>query len=88
MEGIDCLSKQHAIEINPKAKPVVVNWARRIPTSMTEKVKAELRKMDDSGIIQKVDQPTEWVNSMVVVKKNGSVIICLDPRESNKARRT
>ena len=42
--------------------------------------------MEESGIIQKVDQPTEWVNSMVVVeKKNGSVRICLDPRELNKA---
>lgn len=41
--------------------------------------------MDDSGIIQKVDQPSDWVNSMVVVEKNGCIKICLDLRELNKA---
>ena len=33
-----------------------------------------------------MDQPTNWVSSMVVVKKpNGKIRVCLDPRELNKA---
>jgi hypothetical protein len=53
---------------------------------MTNKVKVELQMMKDSGIIAKVDEPTEWVSSMVVAeKKDGGVRICLDPRELNKA---
>ena len=40
------------------------------------------------GIINKVEQPTEWVNPIVVVRKpNGDVRICLDPVDLNKAVR-
>ena len=84
-EGIGCLDREHKIAINPDAKPTV-NRARRIPLSMEDKVRAELDKMEANDIISKVDQPTEWVSSMVVIeKKNGQVRICLDPRELNKA---
>jgi hypothetical protein len=41
--------------------------------------------MEARGIITKVEQPTKWVNPMVVVKKpNGDVRICLDPVDLNK----
>lgn len=84
-EGIGCLKRNHKIRVNPEVRPTV-NRARRIPLSLEGKVKEELDKMEASGIITRVDQPTEWVNSMVVVeKKNHEVRICLDPRELNKA---
>ena len=39
-----------------------------------------------SGVLVKVDQPTDWVTSLVIVeKKNGSLRLCLDPRDLNKA---
>ena len=32
------------------------------------------------------EEPTEWVNSLVVVQKpNGSVRLCIDPRDFNSA---
>ena len=38
------------------------------------------------GIISKVEEPTEWVNSIVIVEKqNGSIRICLDPKDLNQA---
>ena len=38
------------------------------------------------GIITTVEQPTKWVNSVVLVRKpNGDVRICLDPVDLNKA---
>ena len=38
------------------------------------------------GIIKKVKKPTSWVNSMVVVTKPyGSIRICIDARDLNKA---
>ena len=41
--------------------------------------------MLDSRVIEKVTEPTEWVNSLVTVEKgNGSLRICLDPRDLNK----
>jgi transposase InsO family protein len=37
-------------------------------------------------VIVKVDEPTEWVNSMVVtLKPNGKIRLCLDPRDLNRA---
>ena len=42
--------------------------------------------MKASNIIAKVDCPTPWVNSMVVVEKaNGDLRICLDPKDLNMA---
>ena len=36
-------------------------------------------------IISPVTKPTPWINSMVVVpKKNGTLRICLDPRDLNR----
>ena len=38
------------------------------------------------GIITKVEQPTQWVSPIVVVKKpNGDFRICVDPVDLNKA---
>ena len=42
--------------------------------------------MERMGIITKVEQPTKWVNPIVVVKKpNGDVRICLDSVKLNKS---
>ena len=38
------------------------------------------------GIIKRVTEPTEWVNSLVVeTKPNGDIRVCLDPTDLNKA---
>ena len=72
------------MEIEFNSKPVV-NAARKIPTASRERVKMELDEMDETGIIAKVETPTEWVNSLVVVEKaNGQLRLCLDPRDLNK----
>lgn len=42
--------------------------------------------MEKRGIIKKVIEPTNWVSSLVIVKKtNGSLRICIDPTHLNKA---
>ena len=42
--------------------------------------------METAGVIVKVSEPTDWVNSLVLVKKqNGSLRICLEPRHLTKA---
>ena len=42
--------------------------------------------MEKMGAIKKVEEPTEWVNSMVVVEKtSGKLRICLDLNDLNKA---
>ena len=62
-QGIGCLQTEHEICVDPAIKPAL-HAARRIPMSMLDKVKQELDSMEQSHIITKVDEPTEWVNSM------------------------
>jgi len=86
-EGIGCLDGEHDISIDASIKPVI-HPPRRVPLSMMDRVKNELERMESVGIIRKVNQPTMWVNSMVCVKKrDGSVRICLDPKDLNRTVR-
>ena len=42
--------------------------------------------MEKLDIIEKVSEPTDWVNSLVTVSKpNGKLRICIDPRDLNRA---
>ncbi|MCG8047630.1 MAG: RNase H-like domain-containing protein [Candidatus Thiodiazotropha endolucinida] len=84
-EGLGCMPDTYSIKVDPSVKPVI-HPPRKIPISMKEKVKSELKRMEAEGVIKKQTQPTDWVNSMVVVpKSNGKVRICIDPRDLNKA---
>ena len=59
---------------------------RKIPVPQSEKVVEELKKMKKLGVIVRQEEPTEWVNSLVIVQKpNGSVRLCIDPRDLNAA---
>lgn len=84
-EGLGELSGEHHIEIDPNIKPVI-NPPRKVPFTLLPKLKKELERMVKLGTIEKVDVPTEWVNSIVLVEKeNGDLRVCLDPRNLNKA---
>ena len=42
--------------------------------------------MEQLGVIEKIHEPSDWVNSMVtVVKPNGKLRIQIDPHDLNKA---
>ena len=52
----------------------IVHAARKVTVAIREKVKAELDRTEKLKVISKVDEPTKWVNLMVVVPKpNGAV---------------
>ena len=83
-QGLGCLEKPYHIQIGSKITPVV-NQLKSQPVALRDRLKQALEEMD--GVIKKVDLPTEWVNSVVVVEKSGSkkLRICLDPRPLNVA---
>ena len=82
--GLGCLPGEYNIQLNDNAKPVV-HPPRKVPYAMRSKVKAELERMESMNVIEKVTEPTDWVNSIVVVEKpNKTVRICIDPRDLNK----
>eukprot|EP00795_Rhopilema_esculentum_P009803 gene9803-18365_t len=75
----------HHITIDPTVSPVV-HPPRKLPIALKEKLHTELKRMVKMGIIKPVHEPTDWVNSLVVVEKlNEKLRICLDTKDLNKA---
>ena len=75
----------HHITIDPTVPPVV-HPPRKLPIALREKLCVDLRRMVKMGIIKPIHEPTDWVNSQVVVEKpNGKHRTCLDPNDLNKA---
>ena len=57
---------------------------RSVPVALRDELKAKLEEMEKQGTLAKVEEPTDWVNSTVHVKKPGKRRVCLDQRELNK----
>ena len=79
------LPKVHHITIDQNITPVVTP-ARKIPIALLDKLKLELERMRGPDIIEPVNEPTEWVNPLIIVEKpNSKLRICLDPKHLNQA---
>ena len=66
--------------------PSTIHGQRPCPIQMKDEVKQELDNMEQLGVIRKVTEPTDWVNSIAYSrKKDGRLRICLDPKDLNKA---
>ena len=71
--------------VDPTVKPVV-SPARRIPIALQSKVRSELNRLTELGVLIPVDEPTEWVSQIAIQeKKYGKIRLCIDPRPLNKA---
>ena len=81
--GLGRLEKPYHIEVDPTVTPVV-NPPRTVPAALRDRMKEELDDMGRRGVVRKVEEPTDWVNS-IVENPNGSLQICLDPRHLDKA---
>ena len=72
----------HSLKENYKA---VQHAPHQVAASLKSAYKAELQRLLDAGIIAEVRGHTEWINSIVPVKKpDGSLRLCLDPKDLNK----
>ena len=87
-QGLGCLKAPYHIQIDPSV-PLVVSPPRNQPAAIWERLKKTLNEMEATGTIRKIDEPTEWVNSLVVVEKPKSkkLHVYLDPRPLNTAIR-
>jgi hypothetical protein len=77
--GVGLLEGSYKLKLKDRATTVVL-LPRKITVGLIELLKVQLDKLEVAGIIRKVKEPTEWVNSMVMItKSDGSLRICLDP---------
>ena len=84
-DELGCLPEVHLINLKPDVTPVV-HPPRRIPYALRDKLRDQLQRIEKLSIIKKVSEHTDWVNSSVTVsKRNGKLLICVDPRDLNKA---
>ncbi|GBM63219.1 Uncharacterized protein K02A2.6 [Araneus ventricosus] len=76
--------EEYHIELKPNAVPVI-HPPRRVPQALQSRLKETLNRLEADKIISKVNKPTDWVQSLVIVEKpNGSLRLCLDPRDLNR----
>ena len=76
---------KYQIKVDP-AVPPVQHCPRRVPVALREKLRSEIERLASLGVIERTEEPTPWVSSIVtVLKKNGSLRICLDPKDLNQA---
>ena len=84
----DCIVNFHGeyhIVTDPQLQPVI-HAPRKCPIQLKDEIKNCLDEMVENGVIRKVDEPTDWVNSLAYSRKqNGNLRICLDPKDLNKA---
>ena len=75
---------EYEIRLREGVTPFNLATPRRIPIPLLPREK--LKRMEHMGVIEKVDQPTEWYSPAVVIpKKNGKLRICGDVTQLNKA---
>ncbi|KAK0144211.1 hypothetical protein N1851_017415 [Merluccius polli] len=75
----------HHIHIDPTATPVI-HACRNVPLSIMDSLKETLKDLQKRKVITPVNEPTDWVNSLVATKKrNGALRVCLDPCDLNRA---
>ena len=77
----------HLEKINLKDDAVpVVHAPRRVPAPLRAGLKKDLERMTQLGVIERVEEPTDWVNSITCVKKKntGALRVCLDPKDLNE----
>ena len=85
-EGLGKLENfQLKIPIDQNVDPII-QPVRRVPYNLREKLSQKLDELERLDIIEKVNEPSEWISPVVVVPKPGDDIrLCVDMRRANQA---
>ena len=74
-----------SLHLKPNAE-AHIDAPRKCPIHVSDKLKAELEKMESKGVIRKVSEHTDWCSSLAFsTKKDGSLRICIDPKKLYEA---
>ena len=96
-EGIEHFpGEPYRFHLKPERKPAR-HAPRKVPIHLEDAFKEEIKSLVELGILEEVKEPTDWVNSYVIVEKDSGnyhsrshtikrkLRICLDPRDLNGA---
>ncbi|KAJ8887003.1 hypothetical protein PR048_013217 [Dryococelus australis] len=87
IQQLDILQRVEIIDSPLLTRPVCVApmaTFQRVPFSLHDKLNEELDRMLTLKMIEKVTEPIEWLNPIVIVNKpNGEISMCLDPQPLN-----
>ena len=67
-ENIGCMPGEYVIKVDHTVTPVV-HPPRSVPVPIRQQVQAELSNLESKGVIAKVYEPTQWVNSGLCEEK-------------------
>ncbi|XP_064479149.1 uncharacterized protein K02A2.6-like [Ornithodoros turicata] len=75
----------YKVALLPEAKPYAVTYPRRVPIPLLPNVENELKRMQELGVMVRVDRATGSCAPMIVAKKrDGELRICIDYTELNR----
>ena len=83
--GLGSMKGEHKITLKPGCTPFAIATPRRVPLPLMPRVKEELERMEQMGVISRVHAPTEWCAGIVVVpKQSGNIRIYVDLTKLNQ----
>ena len=83
--GLGEMPGEYEIRIDESVHPVQ-HRPRRTPVMLKEDVIKKIKELEAAGVVSRVDEPTDWISSLVAFRKpNGKIRPCLDPKDLNKA---
>ena len=85
-KGLGEMKSDYHITLKPDTNPICLYTPRKVPQLLLPKIKQELDKTIQQGLISPFTEPTHWWSGMVsVLKRNGCVQICFDLVAINKS---
>lgn len=74
----------HELTLKPDYMPGIAP-PLKVPFHLQKEIEQELERLTKLKIIEKVQEPTEFVNAIVLVRKpNNKIRLCLEPQHLNK----
>ena len=82
-KGLGKADGEYTIKLSENAKPTI-HSPRKVPLTVLPKLKETLARLENAGVITKLDHPTEWVNSLVILKKRWFIETMFRPKRSER----
>ena len=78
---------QVKLHIDESVQPVAQPH-RRVPFHVRQQLEEQLKRDEDLGVLERIEDPTPWVSPIVVApkpKSPGQVRVCVDMLQANQA---